>query len=69
MYYVAVIIHAIQTSEIIANKKTQNSDREEAYKVKKRTVDLLPDAENNIAKLQVIHETLRVKECTDCWHA
>ncbi|XP_031555809.1 coiled-coil domain-containing protein 22 homolog [Actinia tenebrosa] len=43
-----------QTSEIISNKKTQNSDREESYKVKKRTVDLLPDAENNIAKLQSV---------------
>ncbi|KAK3700428.1 hypothetical protein QZH41_015291, partial [Actinostola sp. cb2023] len=41
-----------QTNEQLTNKKTQNSEREEAYKVKKRTVDLIPDAENNIAKLQ-----------------
>lgn len=31
----------------------QNQDKEESYKVKKRTLDLLPDAENNITKIQV----------------
>ena len=30
-----------------------NSERKDAYKVKKKTMDLLPDAQNNIAKLQV----------------
>ena len=30
-----------------------NREREEAYMVKKRTIDLLPEADNNIAKLQV----------------
>ena len=42
-----------QTNEQIASQKTKNSEQEEFYKVKKRTMDLLPDAENNIAKLQV----------------
>ncbi len=32
---------------------TQNKEKEDAYNIKKRTMDLLPDAENNIAKLQV----------------
>lgn len=31
----------------------QNKDEEEAYKVKKRTHDLLPNADENIAKLKV----------------
>ena len=35
------------------NIKTRNSEKEETYKVKKKTLDLLPDADNNIAKLQV----------------
>lgn len=43
-----------QTNEQISSQKTKNSEQEEVYKVKKKTMDLLPDAENNIAKLQVI---------------
>ena len=39
--------------EEIANQNRANSEKEDGYKVKKRTLDLLPDAENNIAKLQV----------------
>lgn len=42
-----------QMGEEIANQSRANADKEDAYKVKKRTLDLLPDAENNIAKLQV----------------
>ena len=38
----------------MSNKKSKNVEQEEIYKVKKRTIDLLPDAENNIDKLQVI---------------
>ena len=33
--------------------QSQNKEKEDAYRVKKRTVDLLPDADNNISKLQV----------------
>ena len=42
-----------QANEQISSQKSKNADQEEMYKVKKRTIDLLPDAENNIAKLQV----------------
>lgn len=42
-----------QMDEEIANQNRANAEKEEGYKVKKRTMDLLPDAENNIAKLQV----------------
>ena len=38
---------------MIANQNQSNKEKEEGFKVKKRTLDLLPDAENNIAKLQV----------------
>ena len=31
----------------------KNKEEEDAFKVKKRTADLLPDASNNIAKLEV----------------
>lgn len=31
----------------------KNKEEEDSYKVKKRTADLLPDASNNIAKLEV----------------
>ena len=34
------------------NIKSRNTEKEETYKVKKKTLDLLPDADNNIAKLQ-----------------
>lgn len=34
-------------------RETRNKEEEEAYRVKKRTFDLLPNAEDNIAKLQV----------------
>lgn len=43
-----------QANEQVASQKTKNTDQEEVYKVKKRTMDLLPDAENNIAKLQSV---------------
>ena len=35
------------------HREAQNKEEEEAYCVKKRTFDLLPNAEDNIAKLQV----------------
>ena len=34
-------------------EERKNTEKQESYSVKKRTMDLLPDAENNIAKLQV----------------
>lgn len=42
-----------QMEEQMSTLAQQNQDKEESYKVKKRTLDLLPDAENNITKLQV----------------
>ena len=55
-----------QTNEQIASQKTKNTEQEEFYKVKKRTMDLLPDAENNIAKLQVF-SSIHVKKKIFFW--
>lgn len=55
-----------QANEQIASQKTKNSEQEEFYKVKKRTMDLLPDAENNIAKLQVF-SSIHVKKKNCFW--
>lgn len=43
-----------QMDEQMSTQTQQIIDKEESYKVKKRTLDLLPDAENNIGKIQVI---------------
>jgi hypothetical protein len=59
-----------QMGEEIANQNRANAEKEDGYKVKKRTLDLLPDAENNIAKLQVcflmfgsyLGKKMRIKE-------
>lgn len=42
-----------QMEEAIASQNQANKEKEDGFMVKKRTLDLLPDAENNIAKLQV----------------
>ena len=52
----------LQTREQSDVQQTKNAEQEESYKVKKRTIDLLPDAENNIAKLQV--RVVRLLLCT-----
>ena len=55
-----------QMEEEITSQKRENKDKEESYTVKKRTLDLLPDAENNIAKLQVnmLHGSLTYSDPT-----
>ena len=42
-----------QMADLQAQKEISNKEEKEAYKVKKQTFDLLPNAEENIAKLQV----------------
>lgn len=53
-----------QMEEEITTQTRQNTEKEENYKVKKRTLDLLPDAENNIAKLQGIVDSSAQKLVT-----
>ena len=40
-------------------KKRSNSEKEASYKVKKKTIDLLPNAETNITLLQVLKNFLK----------
>lgn len=42
-----------QMSELQAKREQANQEEKEAYKIKKQTFDLLPNADENIAKLQV----------------
>ena len=43
-----------QMAELQAQKEQANKEEKEAYKIKKQTHDLLPNADENIIKLQVI---------------
>ncbi|XP_033631896.1 coiled-coil domain-containing protein 22 homolog [Asterias rubens] len=45
-----------QMEEQKLTEERNNEEQEDSYRVKKRTMDLLPDAENNIAKLQGVVE-------------
>lgn len=40
-------------SDELKQKEVHNTEKENIIKVKKQTIDLLPDAENNLIKLQV----------------
>lgn len=42
-----------ELEERLTLQKKENEENEKSYSIKKRTLDLLPDAENNISKLQV----------------
>ena len=42
-----------QMGELQRQREAENKEEEDAYRVKKRTYDLLPNADENIAKLQV----------------
>ena len=42
-----------QVSEDMGAQEKSNKDLEAAYRVKKRTIDLLPNAEQNLTRLQV----------------
>ncbi len=42
-----------QMGELQTQGATKNKEEEEAYKVKKKTFDLLPNADENITKLKV----------------
>lgn len=48
-----------QTKEQTKMLERKNKDEAETYKLKKRTTDLLPDASNNIAKLEVSNLRIR----------
>ena len=43
-----------QMAEQVETERRKTEEKENSFRVKKQTLDLLPDAENNISKLQVI---------------
>ncbi|KAL5012891.1 hypothetical protein ScPMuIL_011442 [Solemya velum] len=43
-----------ELEERLTLQKKENEENEKSYSIKKRTLDLLPDAENNISKLQAV---------------
>ena len=43
-----------QMAELQEQRELANKEEKESYKVKKQTFDLLPNAEENIVKLQVL---------------
>lgn len=43
-----------QMDDETKSQQRSNTEKEDSFKVRKRTLDLLPDAENNIAKLQEV---------------
>ena len=48
-------------------EQRSNTDREDDYKVKKKALEMLPDAEANILKLQVGHcELVQEASCYLC---
>uniref|UniRef100_A0A6Q2Z0X8 Coiled-coil domain-containing protein 22 n=1 Tax=Esox lucius TaxID=8010 RepID=A0A6Q2Z0X8_ESOLU len=46
----------VQVSDELKQKELSNVEKEDSVRVKKQTIDLLPDAENNLAKLQALVE-------------
>ncbi|KAI0216076.1 Coiled-coil domain-containing protein 22 [Lamellibrachia satsuma] len=58
-----------QMEETLPAAEEGNREREEAYMVKKRTIDLLPEADNNIAKLQEVVDAShqRLTTLNDQW--
>lgn len=47
------ICGVVQVLDELKQRELRNSEKEEKIQVKKKTIDLLPDADNNLLKLQV----------------
>lgn len=52
-----------QMAELQTQKEQSIKEEKEAYKIKKQTFDLLPNAEENIAKLQVREGEGQILRC------
>ncbi|KAG7471804.1 hypothetical protein MATL_G00101880 [Megalops atlanticus] len=46
-----------QVSDELKQRERSNAEKEDSVRVKKQTIDLLPDAESNLAKLQTLVES------------
>lgn len=47
------ICGVVQVLDELKQRELRNSEKDEKIQVKKKTIDLLPDADNNLLKLQV----------------
>ncbi len=52
----------LQVPDKLQQKEVNNDEKENSVKMKRQTIDLLPDAENNLLKLQV-HKSHAVHTC------
>lgn len=52
----------LQVSDELQQKEVSNDEKENSIKMKRQTIDLLPDTENNLLKLQV-HKSHTVHTC------
>uniref|UniRef100_A0AAR2LVY1 Coiled-coil domain-containing protein 22 n=1 Tax=Pygocentrus nattereri TaxID=42514 RepID=A0AAR2LVY1_PYGNA len=51
-----LIVIGLTVSDELKQRELSNSEKQDTVKVKKQTIDLLPDAENNLVKLQSLVE-------------
>uniref|UniRef100_A0A8C7MZZ1 Coiled-coil domain-containing protein 22 n=1 Tax=Oncorhynchus kisutch TaxID=8019 RepID=A0A8C7MZZ1_ONCKI len=49
-------VSIVQVSDELKQKELSKAEKEDTVRVKKQTIDLMPDAENNLAKLQALVE-------------
>ncbi|XP_013990624.1 coiled-coil domain-containing protein 22 isoform X3 [Salmo salar] len=49
-------VSILQVSDELKQKELSKAEKEDSVRVKKQTIDLMPDAENNLAKLQALVE-------------
>ncbi len=52
----------LQVSDELQQKEVSNDEKENSIKMKRQTIDLLPDTETNLLKLQV-HKSHAVYTC------
>ncbi|KAJ8257234.1 hypothetical protein GJAV_G00183350 [Gymnothorax javanicus] len=50
-------VSVTQVSDELKQRELNNTEKESSVRVKKQTIDLLPDAENNLTKLQTLVES------------
>ncbi|XP_019204888.1 coiled-coil domain-containing protein 22 [Oreochromis niloticus] len=51
-----MLLSSVQVLDELKQRELRNSEKEEKIQVKKKTIDLLPDADNNLLKLQGLVE-------------
>lgn len=63
LFSILDMLHScLQVPDELQQKEVTNDEKENSIKMKRQTIDLLPDAENNLLKLQV-HKSHTVHTC------